>query len=150
MVYGIYQIPSCYKFISCVADPHVLYYVFRMFTAKVIDGFSAAHRLRGYQGDCERLHGHNYRVEVAVESLHLDDAGIVMDFRDLKQILKDVLKVLDHQYLNDLEPFTAINPSAENIAEYIFHAVWGSIKTPVLLKEVTVWENDSCCVTYSE
>jgi 6-pyruvoyltetrahydropterin/6-carboxytetrahydropterin synthase len=120
-----------------------------MFTAKVIEGFSAAHRLRGYQGDCERLHGHNYRVEVAVESPQLDAAGIVMDFRDLKQILKDVLNGLDHQYLNDLEPFTTINPSAENIAEYIFHAVSGSIKTPVVLKEVTVWENDSCCVTYS-
>jgi 6-pyruvoyltetrahydropterin/6-carboxytetrahydropterin synthase len=84
-----------------------------------------------------------------VESSQLDAAGIIMDFRDLKQILKKVLAGLDHQYLNDLEPFTAINPSAENIAEYLFHAVSGSIKTPVLLKEVTVWENDSCCVTYS-
>lgn len=120
-----------------------------MFTAKVIEGFSAAHRLRGYQGDCERLHGHNYRVEVAVESPCLDAAGIVMDFRDLKQILKKVLAGFDHQYLNDLEPFTTINPSAECIAKYIFHAVAGSMKTPVLLKEVTVWENDSCCVTYS-
>jgi 6-pyruvoyltetrahydropterin/6-carboxytetrahydropterin synthase len=149
MVYGIYQILSCFKFISCVADPHVLYYVLTMFTAKVMEGFSAAHRLRGYQGDCERLHGHNYRVEVAVESPQLDDAGIIMDFRDLKQILKKVLAGLDHQYLNELEPFTTINPSAENIASYIFHAVSGSIKMPVLLKEVTVWENDSCCVTYS-
>jgi 6-pyruvoyltetrahydropterin/6-carboxytetrahydropterin synthase len=120
-----------------------------MFTAKVIEGFSAAHRLRGYQGDCERLHGHNYRVEVAVESPQLDTAGIVMDFRDLKQILKKVLAGFDHQYLNDLEPFRAINPSAESIAKYIFHAVAGSMKTPVLLKEVTVWENDSCSVTYS-
>jgi 6-pyruvoyltetrahydropterin/6-carboxytetrahydropterin synthase len=120
-----------------------------MFTAKVIEGFSAAHSLRGYQGDCERLHGHNYRVELAVESPHLDAAGIVMDFRDLRGILKNVLKDLDHQYLNDLEPFTAINPSAENIAKYIYHAVFGSIKEPVLLKTVTVWENDSCCVTYS-
>jgi 6-pyruvoyltetrahydropterin/6-carboxytetrahydropterin synthase len=120
-----------------------------MFTAKAIEGFSAAHRLRGYQGDCERLHGHNYRVEVAVESPQLDDAGIVMDFRDLKQILKKVLAGLDHQYLNDLEPFTSINPSAENIAKYIFHAVAGSMKAAILLKEVTVWENDSCCVTYS-
>jgi 6-pyruvoyltetrahydropterin/6-carboxytetrahydropterin synthase len=149
MVYGIYQILSCFKFISCVADPHVLYYVLPMFTAKVIEGFSAAHRLRGYQGDCERLHGHNYRVEVAVESPQLDAAGIVMDFRDLKQILKKVLAGFDHQYLNDLEPFRAINPSAESIAKYIFHAVAGSMKTPVLLKEVTVWENDSCSVTYS-
>ena len=120
-----------------------------MFTAKVMEGFSAAHRLRGYQGDCERLHGHNYRVEVAVESPQLDSAGIIMDFRDLKQILKKVLADLDHQYLNDLDPFTQINPSAENIAKHIDHAVSGAMKTPVSLKEVTVWENDSCCVTYS-
>ena len=120
-----------------------------MFTAKVMEGFSAAHRLRGYQGDCERLHGHNYRVEVAVESPQLDSAGIIMDFRDLKQILKKVLADLDHQYLNDIDPFTQINPSAENIAKHIYHAVSGAMKTPVSLKEVTVWENDSCCVTYS-
>jgi 6-pyruvoyltetrahydropterin/6-carboxytetrahydropterin synthase len=120
-----------------------------MFTAKVMEGFSAAHRLRGYQGDCERLHGHNYRVELVVESPQLDSAGIIMDFRDLKQILKKVLADLDHQYLNDLDPFTQINPSAENIAKYIYHSVSGSMKTPVSLREVTVWENDSCCVTYS-
>ena len=120
-----------------------------MYTVRIEDGFAAAHFLTRYHGKCERLHGHNYRVEVAVESPYLDAAGIVMDFRDLKQILKKVLAGFDHQYLNDLEPFTEINPSAEGIAKYIFHAVAGSMKTPVLLKEVTVWENDSCCVTYS-
>ncbi len=126
-----------------------MYYVLPMFTATVMDGFSAAHSLRGYQGDCERLHGHNYRVEVAVTSLQLDATGIVMDFRDLKGILKEVLGGLDHQYLNDLEPFAAINPSAENIARFIYQSVSGRVLPPVMLKEVTVWENDSCRVTYS-
>jgi len=120
-----------------------------MFTAKVIDSFSAAHSLRGYQGDCERLHGHNYRVEVSVESPQLDKAGIVMDFRDLKQILERVINDLDHLYLNDTKPFTIINPSAENIAKYIFDSVYSEVKPPLRLKEVTVWENDSCCVCYS-
>jgi len=126
-----------------------LYYVLPMFRAKVMDGFSAAHRLREYQGDCERLHGHNYRVEVAVASQQLDSTGIVMDFRDLKQMLKRVLEGLDHQYLNDLEPFARVNPSAENIARHIFNALSQEITSPVILEEVTVWENDSCCVTFS-
>lgn len=134
---------------SYVAVAQALYYVQPMFTAKIIDGFSAAHSLRGYQGDCERLHGHNYRVELAVSSPDLDAVGIVMDFRDLKQILKGVLKSLDHQYLNDLEPFMEINPSAENIARFIHQEVSGHIPPSVFIKEVTVWENDSCCVTYA-
>ncbi|MGD0211116.1 MAG: 6-carboxytetrahydropterin synthase QueD [Desulfomonilia bacterium] len=120
-----------------------------MFTAKVMEGFSAAHSLRGYQGDCERLHGHNYRVEVAVESSKLDTCGIVVDFRDIKQHLQKVLSGLDHQYLNEIEPFTTLNPSAENIAKYVFHSISGAVVPPVRLKEVTVWENDSSCVTYS-
>ena len=126
-----------------------MYYVLCMFTAKVIESFSAAHSLRGYHGDCERLHGHNYRVEVSVESSKLDPAGIAMDFRDLKEILNTVIEGLDHQHLNDIEPFTLINPSAENIARHIFDSVFSEIKPPLRLKEVTVWENDSCCVSYS-
>jgi len=120
-----------------------------MFTAKVIDSFSAAHSLREYQGDCERLHGHNYRVELVVCARELDAIGIVMDFRDLKQALKGVLKELDHQYLNELKPFAEANPSAENIARFVHHAVSARLKPPAAVKEVTVWENDSCCVTYS-
>lgn len=127
----------------------VLYYVLPMFRAKVLGGFSAAHSLRGYRGDCERLHGHNYRVEISVESTELDPTGIVMDFRDLKGMLKGVLEGLDHHYLNDLDPFTRVNPSAENIAKYIFDTLCDELQQPVILKEVTVWENDTCCVTYS-
>ena len=126
-----------------------LYYVLTMFRARVLGSFSAAHSLREYQGDCERLHGHNYRVEVSVESADLGPAGIVMDFRDLKGLLKGVLDGLDHHYLNELDPFTRVNPSAENIARYIFDTLWGAVEPPVVLKEVTVWENDTCCVTYS-
>ena len=134
---------------SRLAVTGVLYYVLTMFRAKVLDGFSAAHSLRGYQGDCERLHGHNYRVEISVESAVPDAIGIVMDFRDLKGLLKTVLAGLDHHYLNDLEPFTGKNPSAENIAAYIFDALRDAVNPPVALTEVTVWENDTCCVTYT-
>lgn len=124
-------------------------YVRHMFKAKVIDTFSAAHSLRGYRGDCERLHGHNYRVEVAVASRDLDAMGVVIDFRELKQLVKGVLAGLDHRYLNDIEPFREQNPSAENIARYIFTSLLPSIEKPLELHEVVVWENDTCCVSFS-
>jgi len=120
-----------------------------MFTARVRDSFSSAHRLRGYEGDCERLHGHNYRVEAVVESAEVNTMGIVMDFRDMKNLLKEVLSTLDHQYLNELPAFEEMNPSAENIARYIFAFLSERIQSPVKLREVIVWENDSCSVSYS-
>ncbi len=126
-----------------------VYYVRHMFKAKVIDTFSAAHSLRGYRGDCERLHGHNYRVEVTVTSRELDSMGVVMDFRELKQLVKGILDGLDHRYLNDIEPFREQNPSAENIARHIFTALSPSIEKPLKLHEVVVWENDTCCVSFS-
>lgn len=126
-----------------------LYYVLTMFRAKVLGSFSAAHSLREYRGDCERLHGHNYRVEVSVESDVQNATGLVMDFRDLEGLLKSVLDGLDHHYLNDLDAFATVNPSAENIARYIFDTLRSEVNPPVVLREVTVWENDTCCVTYS-
>ncbi len=120
-----------------------------MFKARVLDTFSAAHRLYEYQGDCERLHGHNYRVEVVVASPSLDAMGIVMDFREIKQLLKKVLARLDHQYLNDLDPFREQNPSAENIARYIYTELAPSLGKPAELHEVIVWENDTSCISYS-
>jgi 6-pyruvoyltetrahydropterin/6-carboxytetrahydropterin synthase len=119
-----------------------------MFKAKVVHSFSAAHRLREYQGDCERLHGHNYRVEVVVSSPSLDAQGIVMDFRELKRLLKGALQELDHQYLNDLAPFGEQNPSAENIAKHLYETLSPLIREPVRLSEVVVWENDASCIAY--
>ncbi|MBN1635237.1 MAG: 6-carboxytetrahydropterin synthase QueD [Deltaproteobacteria bacterium] len=121
-----------------------------MYTAKVIGKFSAAHRLREYQGNCEQLHGHNYKVEIAVGADVLDQLGLVMDFRDLKQGLNSVLDSLDHSYLNELEYFQEKNPSTENIANYIYSRIAESIPPPLGLIEVVVWEDDTSCVAYSE
>jgi len=121
-----------------------------MFKAKVCDSFSAAHSLRGYRGDCERLHGHNYRVEVTVASATLDPIGIVMDFRDLKASLKSVLKEMDHHYLNDLDLFKTDNPSAEHIARHIYTSLARGLPSGIVLAEVSVWENENCCALYSE
>ncbi|MEA2101966.1 MAG: 6-carboxytetrahydropterin synthase QueD [Thermodesulfobacteriota bacterium] len=120
-----------------------------MYKAKVIDSFSAAHRLVGYKGNCERLHGHNYRVEIIVGSQTLDKMGIVMDFRRLKSLLKKTLDEMDHRFLNDLDAFSEQNPSAENIARHIYHTIAEQIDAPVRLEEVIVWENETSCVSYS-
>ena len=127
-----------------------MYYEGPMFKAKIRDSFSAAHSLRGYQGDCERLHGHNYRVEVVVASATLDQVGIVMDFRDLKAALKSVLDEMDHHYLNDLAIFQDCNPSAELIARHIYARLKGMLPSGTVLSEVAVWENENCCALYSE
>jgi 6-pyruvoyltetrahydropterin/6-carboxytetrahydropterin synthase len=121
-----------------------------MFTIKVIDKFSAAHRLEGYAGNCERMHGHNYKVEVCIQSLKLDSMGLVMDFRDIKQALKGAIKDMDHQYLNDLPLFKTKNPSAENIAETIYKKLAKTIPKKVTLSSVAVWENDECCAIYGK
>ncbi|MEA3222276.1 MAG: 6-carboxytetrahydropterin synthase QueD [Thermodesulfobacteriota bacterium] len=119
-----------------------------MFEVKAIDKFSAAHRLAGYEGNCERIHGHNYKVEVCVSSSELNPMGLVIDFRLVKKLLGGILKDMDHQYLNELGAFKEQNPSAENIARYIYNRLTKGIPPPVKLSSVRVWENDDCCATY--
>ena len=90
------------------------------FKVSVSDYFSAAHNLRGYQGKCEELHGHNFKVKVSVGANSLDRTGIVCDFHFLKEKLKDALEQLDHTHLNKLAFFKNVNPTSENIARFIF------------------------------
>jgi 6-pyruvoyltetrahydropterin/6-carboxytetrahydropterin synthase len=94
-----------------------------MFELRVEHGFPAGHALRGHPGKCAHAHGHNYRVQVAVEGPRLNDIGLLMDFSDLKRALRAVCERLDHEFLNDLAPFQTVNPSAENLARYIFEEV---------------------------
>ena len=133
-----------------IAQSKCLYYEKTMFKIRLRDSFSSAHMLRGYQGDCERLHGHNYRIEVTICSPDLNEIGIIADFRDIKQSLKDCLNPLDHRLLNDLQDFSSDNPSAENIARHIFLKLKPIIKEPAKLFEVEVWENDNCSALFSE
>ena len=95
----------------------------KMFVLKIVTDFASAHSLRNYPGDCARLHGHNWQVEVSVCSKVLDDNGIAIDFREIKKQTKLVIKRLDHQYLNEIKPFDVLNPTAENIAKYFFDEV---------------------------
>ncbi|QCQ22420.1 6-carboxytetrahydropterin synthase QueD [Desulfoglaeba alkanexedens] len=82
--------------------------------------FSAAHRLKGYPGDCARLHGHNWMVEVTVRCTQLDALGIGIDFRDVRTALKEAVADLDHQDLGEIPAFRAQNPTSENIARYLY------------------------------
>jgi len=113
-------------------------------------GFSSAHFLRNYRGKCENLHGHNYRVEVYVRGEHLDEAGMLVDFKDLKSATRRVVDYLDHQNINELPPFDKeLNPSAENLAQFFFHEVGNDINNDrVKVYKVRVWETDTCAATY--
>ncbi|MCK5011882.1 MAG: 6-carboxytetrahydropterin synthase QueD [Deltaproteobacteria bacterium] len=112
--------------------------------------FAGAHNLRGYDGECEKLHGHNWKVEVTVSSETLDDTGMVIDFTILKQKTTNIIEQLDHSYLNEIPHFVKINPSSENIAAYIFNLLKEELKdTPVLLTKVSVWESDTSRASYS-
>ena len=122
-----------------------------MFVLKIVTDFASAHSLRNYPGDCSRLHGHNWGVEVMVYSNKLDETGIAIDFREIKKQTKVVAKRLDHQYLNEIKPFDALNPTAENIAKYFFDEVGLLINNQdAKVKEVTIWETPRASVTYSE
>jgi 6-pyruvoyltetrahydropterin/6-carboxytetrahydropterin synthase len=122
-----------------------------MFVLKIVTDFASAHSLRDYPGDCARLHGHNWQVEVSVCSEVLDDSGIAIDFREIKKQTKLVVKRLDHQYLNEIKPFDVLNPTAENIAKYFFDEIALLIPNKdVKVKEVMIWETPRSAVTYSE
>lgn len=111
--------------------------------------FAAAHYLREYAGNCERLHGHNWRVEVTVESPVLDGRGISLDFREIKAALNELLSRFDHRCLNDVPPFDGKNPSSENLALHLFEELAKTVPGPVRVARVAVWESDDARAEYS-
>ena len=123
-----------------------------MYKITVSGSFSAAHFLRNYKGKCENLHGHNWKVFVEMEGSKLDDTGLLIDFGIVKTELKAVLELLDHKLINEeVETFEAENPSAENIARYIFEMMKGAVIHPhARMKSVTVFETETNSCTYTE
>ncbi len=120
-----------------------------VYALTVRTSFAAAHRLREYAGNCERLHGHNWQVEVTVESDSLDPSGMAIDFRAIKGALGEALAGFDHRYLNEVAPFDGINPSSENIARHLFEEMERKIPGPVRVARVTVWESEDARAEYS-
>ena len=118
-----------------------------MYEIKVTGAFSSAHNLNNYQGKCENLHGHNWKVEIAVCKKKLDEAGLGIDFKLLKTILFKKLDKLDHTHLNKLSFFKKNNPTSENIAKYIFDNLHKEIPD---LDKVTVWESDNSSASYTK
>src|SRR5215467_16190107 len=119
----------------------------RMYQVTVEDTFAAGHYLRDYKGKCENPHGHNYKVRVTLQGAALDKAGLLLDFKDLKEVMKHVIERLDHQMLNEIAPFTELNPSAENLAKHFFDETNGRLQQAtngrVHVKDVTVFETDT-------
>lgn len=118
---------------------------------KVITEFASAHTLRDYPGACSRMHGHNWKVETEAVATQLDDMGMAVDFKVLKNAANEVGDQMDHYYLNDLAPFKEINPTAENIAAYMYKEISARINNDrIKLSAVTLWETERACVRYSE
>lgn len=120
-----------------------------MFELKVITNFSAAHQLKEFEGACEDLHGHNWKIEVCVTSGTLNEAGVVIDFRTLKKYMSQIMETLDHKFLNDLDPFKDQNPSSENIARYVAEQLALLLQGPeIKVSRVTAWESETASATY--
>ena len=121
------------------------------FTLKIVTDFASAHTLNGYPGDCSRMHGHNWKVEVEAVATALDNIGMGIDFKHMKQAAKEVVQELDHRYRNDLSPFKEINPTAENIAAYLFKEISQRLnRDTVTVSAITLWETERASVRYEE
>jgi len=122
-----------------------------MYDLSIETGFASAHQLRGYKGKCEKLHGHNWKVQISVTAERLNEIDLAIDFHDLKRIANDVISPLDHAFLNDIFPFTEKNPSSENIAKWIYETMKKKINDDnIRVSAVTVWESDTASASYYE
>ena len=120
-----------------------------MYRVSVRQHFDAAHFLRNYKGKCENMHGHRFEVVVELEAEELDDAGMAFDFTELKKHLQEIMERYDHVCLNDVVPFTEINPSSENIAATVFEKLNPQLgRNRVSISSVQVWESPDSCATY--
>ena len=124
-----------------------------MYEISVSGHFDAAHFLRGYQGKCANIHGHRWKIELALKGKELIELGIMIDFMDVKNTLKEVTGILDHKLINDVPPFDTINPSAENMAKYIHEEMTVRLQQmpgPIKVTRVTVWESEGAAASFLE
>lgn len=119
-----------------------------MFELTVEETFAAGHALRNYRGKCENVHGHNYRVELTLAGKELDEAGLLLDFVEIRRLLHAVVDRMDHRFLNEVPPFDTINPTAENMARYIYDEIARELPGRVALTAVRLWETDTASAIY--
>jgi len=121
------------------------------YTLKILTDFASAHTLRNYPGQCRRMHGHNWKLEVEVSAYSLDEQGMAMDFKTIKNSARELCAQLDHRYLNDISPFDRINPTAENLAAFFYQGLSKKLNNErAQISAVTLWETDRACVRYTE
>ena len=121
------------------------------YTLKVVSDFASAHTLRDYPGACSRMHGHNWKVEAEVIATQLDAVGMGVDFKKIKLAVKELTDTLDHRYLNEIVPFDSINPTAENIAAWLYHGLSETLNNEhIQVSALTLWETERACVRYTK
>ena len=119
-----------------------------MFKISVTTKFAAAHQLRGYEGPCENLHGHNWVIKAKIGSERLDEIGMVYDFKKLKIHLNEIVDKFDHQFLNEVKPFDEINPTSENLAKYIFESLAAKLPKGIEVVAIDVGESEQYVSSY--
>jgi 6-pyruvoyltetrahydropterin/6-carboxytetrahydropterin synthase len=120
-----------------------------MYELKVVTKFAAAHQLTMVGSKCENMHGHNWKIEVYVAGEKTDDAGVLVDFGIIKKQVREIMALLDHKYLNELEYFQQHQPSSENIAYFVATELQKRMDSPaVSVSRVTAWESDDAGATY--
>lgn len=124
-----------------------------MFEVTVEQKFAAGHSLRNYKGRCEKIHGHNWKVEVTITGEQLNSGGMLIDFLDLKAVMNGVIDRIDHEFLNEVPPFDTVNPSAENIAWFLHQEIAKGLggandRGSVRVSQVKVWETDDASALY--
>ncbi|MFA5881187.1 MAG: 6-carboxytetrahydropterin synthase QueD [Eubacteriales bacterium] len=123
-----------------------------MYEISAYSHFDAAHFLRGYPGKCANIHGHRWKVEITLRGETLNELGILVDFMDVKELLKEAVNAFDHKMINEVPPFNEMNPTAENIAGYIFEDMAGRLRdrvgSQIKITKVTVWESEAASATY--
>ena len=121
-----------------------------MYTLSALLNFSSAHYLNNYDGNCSRLHGHNWKVQVEMSANELDETGMALDFKDLNEIAWNVIGKFDHRVINEVKPFDTINPTAENLACYFYNEIKKTLPAKITMKKIGLWETDKYLVEYSE
>lgn len=121
-----------------------------MYKLSALLSFSSAHYLNEYNGNCARLHGHNWKIQIEVSSFEINDIGMALDFKDLSKLAWQVIGKFDHQVINDVKPFDTINPTAENIARYFYQEISKILPPHVKMEKIGLWETDKYLVEYSE
>lgn len=119
-----------------------------MYEISVKIEFSAAHKLTDHPGPCGEVHGHNWKIEAAFANRELDKQGMVIDFDDAMKELNKIKTLLDHKMINEVAPFDKVNPTAENIAKWIFDELKKNL--PLAPSRITVHETESTAASYFE